>query len=75
MLGLVKIFHQPVCSEMDAGRIDVMKSPIVGTSHKSPTTMSTRLTGAFRRTRTTRDATLSRWTGSSAATAVILPPS
>ena len=35
MLGFEKIFHQPFEASADAGRIDVMKSPKVGTSQSS----------------------------------------
>ena len=60
-----------------AGRIDVQKRPIVGTSHRQPMTISTMLTGAFAMKRRTRAAVLSCGSGMTigSARADIRPPS
>ena len=77
MLGFEKIFHQPFEASSDCGRIDVMKRPNVGTSHSTPSSASTRWTGAFATQRRIFAAPLSRVVGSStagAATATVRPP-
>jgi hypothetical protein len=44
-LGLAKKFHQPPCAASAGSSNDVMKSPVVGTSQKSPIAMRTRWIG------------------------------
>ena len=63
MLGWAKIFHQPAALMSAADMSDVMKSAKAGTSQSSPTTTSTRWTGALAATRSTFAPTLSLGAG------------
>ena len=81
MLGFEKNCHQPFEASEDTGRIDVRKSPTVGTIQSAPRTTSRRFSGAFAATRSTLAATVSRGSGTTttvsgaAVTAAITRPS
>ena len=63
-LGFEKICHQPFTVNASAGRIEVRKSPSVGTSQSTPSTASTRLTGPRATIRRMRAATFRKpWGG------------
>ena len=74
-LGCEKICHQPFSVNACAGRIDVRKSPAVGTSHSNPSASSTSVTGARVANRIALAATVSRSTffGWSRAMSVTVP--